>query len=65
MDTVFYQVKNGIIKMRYEGKHLEWFGYEMRFMFHTLKSAFKAFKEKIGIKRAHLEKVDWLIMWIY
>ena len=63
-NTVYYQWGNStqgpMLILKYGGNRLEWDGYTEKFFGYNLREAFRKFKEKVGIKRAKLIKVDWL-----
>ncbi len=54
-NTIYYQKRNGSIKFKY-GLN----GYEKKYLYYSLREAYRLFKAEVGVKRAHLEKCDWL-----
>ena len=54
-NTIYYQRRNGSIKFKYGAT-----GQEMMYVDYPFAAAYRLFKAKIGVKRAHLEKVEWL-----
>lgn len=55
-NTIYYQRGNGAIKFKY-GRT----GRTMTYMYYTMREAYSRFKQLVGVKRAHLEQVGWLI----
>lgn len=64
--TVYYQWGNTTLGrtlfMAYEGRPGEEAYRKHKYIGYSLREAFRRFKDLLGIKRARLEKVDWLFM---
>lgn len=69
MKTVYYQwgksTQGPMLVMRCESGSGEAILTKQKYMGYSLREAFRKFKEKIGVKRAKLVKVDWLFFGIF